>query len=212
MQWDGKVVKTSVPVQKPGEKSDQVISEKPAEAVVEKPTEIPQKETAPKMMRAEKPVKAKVSRSFDLSKLFDKVEEEKVVLEDLSGKPKDAFTLDQLKQHWEAFLQILQSENQIPSFNALQSGKIDLKPGFVIHFEFNSGSLEAEFNSQRTRLMHFLREQLNNYAIDFQVEIKEDKEVKFIITKADVFQQLAEKNPLLLKMKQEFGLDYNSED
>lgn len=164
------------------------------------------------MMRAEKPVKAKVSRSFDLSKLFDKVEEEKVVLEDLSGKPKDAFTLDQLKQHWEAFLQILQSENQIPSFNALQSGKIGLKPGFVIHFEFNSGSLEAEFNSQRTRLMHFFREQLNNYAIDFQVEIKEDKEVKFIITKADVFQQLAEKNPLLLKMKQEFGLDYNSED
>ncbi|HUH35977.1 MAG TPA: hypothetical protein VL022_09115 [Moheibacter sp.] len=212
MQWDGKVVKTSVPVQKPGEKSDQVISEKPAEAVVEKPTEIPQKEAAPKMMRAEKPVKAKVSRSFDLSKLFDKVEEEKVVLEDLSGKPKDAFTLDQLKQHWEAFLQILQSENQIPSFNALQSGKIGLKPGFVIHFEFNSGSLEAEFNSQRTRLMHFFREQLNNYAIDFQVEIKEDKEVKFIITKADVFQQLAEKNPLLLKMKQEFGLDYNSED
>lgn len=205
-------MKTSVPVQKPGEKSDQVISEKPAEAVVEKPTEIPQKEAAPKMMRAEKPVKAKVSRSFDLSKLFDKVEEEKVVLEDLSGKPKDAFTLDQLKQHWEAFLQILQSENQIPSFNALQSGKIGLKPGFVIHFEFNSGSLEAEFNSQRTRLMHFFREQLNNYAIDFQVEIKEDKEVKFIITKADVFQQLAEKNPLLLKMKQEFGLDYNSED
>lgn len=205
-------MKTSVPVQKPAEKSDQVISEKPAEAVVEKPTEIPQKEAAPKMMRAEKPVKAKVSRSFDLSKLFDKVEEEKVVLEDLSGKPKDAFTLDQLKQHWEAFLQILQSENQIPSFNALQSGKIGLKPGFVIHFEFNSGSLEAEFNSQRTRLMHFFREQLNNYAIDFQVEIKEDKEVKFIITKADVFQQLAEKNPLLLKMKQEFGLDYNSED
>lgn len=205
-------MKTSVPVQKPAEKSDQVISEKPAEAVVKKPTEIPQKEAAPKMMRAEKPVKAKVSRSFDLSKLFDKVEEEKVVLEDLSGKPKDAFTLDQLKQHWEAFLRILQSENQIPSFNALQSGKIGLKPGFVIHFEFNSGSLEAEFNSQRTRLMHFFREQLNNYAIDFQVEIKEDKEVKFIITKADVFQQLAEKNPLLLKMKQEFGLDYNSED
>ena len=60
--------------------------------------------------------------------------------------------------------------------------------------------------------MWFLREKLNNYAIDFQVQVIQDDTVKYVKTKADVFKEMAEKNPILLKMKEELGLDYNSNE
>lgn len=208
MDWRKNVTETPAPIQKTKEKTE----EKPVE-IVEKPTPtIPAKEVPPKQNRASKPLKSQVVRSFNLSDTSNTVKEERTFNEDLSDRPKDQFTEKDLTQYWERFLSILEAENKIPTFNALQSGKVSLRENFLIHFEFNSASLASEFNDQKERLMLFFRENLNNYAIDFEVEIKEDKAVKFIITPSDIFQQMAEKNPLLLKMKEELGLDYNSND
>lgn len=153
-----------------------------------------------------------MQRSFNLKTIFDKVEEEKPVLENLEDKPKDDFKKEKLIKHWNEFLEKLQGENQIPAYNALHTGKIDLKENFSIEFEFSSASLANELELQKDDLMRFLREKLNNYSIDFQVKIVQDDSIKYVKSKSDIFNEMAEKNPILLKMKKDWGLDYDSNE
>lgn len=173
---------------------------------------IPEREVEERVQRATKPVQSQVVRTFNLKTIFDEVEEEQVEIENFDDKPKDDFSEDKLIVHWNEFLNILKSENQIPAFNALQSGKIKLKENFLIYFEFNSATLANEFRLQRERLINFLREKLNNYGIDFEVKVVANDKVKYIKTKSDIFNDLAKKNALLIKLKDELGLDYNSDD
>lgn len=153
-----------------------------------------------------------MQRSFNLKTIFNTVEEEKPVIENLENKPKDAFSEEKLKKFWTEFLNQLLKGNKIPAYNALHTGKLELKENFKIQFEFSSASLANEFDLEKDNLMRFLREKLNNYAIDFQVQVIQDDTVKYVKTKADVFKEMAEKNPILLKMKEELGLDYNSNE
>lgn len=164
------------------------------------------------MQRAEKPLQNEVVRSFNLKTIFDKVEEERPEMEDLSGMPREPFSKEDLDFHWEEFLALLQSENKIPAYNALHSGKVELEGDFIIKFIFSSASLVSEFELKKERLMLFLRKRLNNYGLQFQTEVTHLYSENFIKTKAQIFKEMADENPLLLKMKEEFGLDLNSND
>ena len=166
----------------------------------------------PKIQRAEKPIQSEVKRTFNLKNVFEQVEEEKEVTEDLSKKPKDDFDFEKLQTHWTEFLSLLQSENKIPAFNALQSGELALKPNFKISLDFSSASLVNEFDLQKERLMVFLREKLNNYSLEFETNIIHNHTENYIKSKSQLFKEMAEENPLLLKMKEEFGLDLNSNE
>lgn len=157
-------------------------------------------------------MQTEVETSFNLKRIFDKVEEEKPVVENFDDKPKEAFTEDELNKAWNEFLSQLQSENKIPAYNALQSGNIALKENFTIEFTFSSLSLSNEFDLHRVELMKFFREKFNNYGIDFKVVITESKAKNFIKSKAELFKEMAEENPILLKLKEELGLDLNSND
>lgn len=147
-----------------------------------------------------------------MKRIFDKVEEEKPVVENFDDRPKENFTKEDLVKAWNEFLSQLQSENKIPAFNALQSGNIDLKENFLIEFTFSSLTLSNEFDLNRVELMKFFREKFNNYGIDFKVVITESAAKNFIKSKAELFKEMAEVNPILLKMKEELGLDLNSND
>ena len=166
----------------------------------------------PKIQRAEKPILSEAKRTFNLKNVFEQVDEEKEVTEDLSNKPKDDFNFEDLQNHWTEFLSILQAEKQIPAFNALQSGKLALKPNFKINLDFSSASLVNEFDLQKERLMGFLREKLNNYSLEFETNIIHNHTENYIKSKSELFKEMAEENPLLLKMKEEFGLDLNSNE
>lgn len=183
--------------------------EKNPEEIAVSKTEIPERE---KVNRAEKPIQKELKSSFNLKNLFEKVEEEKPVLENLEDKPKSDFSEDTLAKLWDEFVENLRKENKIPAYNALHTGKVQLKENFQIQFEFTSSSLANEFELEKDNLMRYLREKLNNYAIEFFVVIKEDQTKTFVKTNLEKFKDMAEKNPILLKMKDQFGLDYNSNE
>ena len=102
--------------------------------------------------------------------------------------------------------------NKIPAYNALHTGKVQLKENFQIEFEFTSASLANEFDLEKDNLMRFLREKLNNHLVEFQTKIIEDFTKKYVKTNQDKFKDMVDQNPILLKMKDEFGLDYNSNE
>ncbi|SMC51768.1 hypothetical protein SAMN06296427_103228 [Moheibacter sediminis] len=151
--------------------------------------------------------------SFNLKNIFDKVEEEKPVLEDRSNLPKESFNENQFITVWSEFVENLKLQKQIPAYNALHTAKITLKDELKIIFEFSSLSLSSEFDLQKDALMRALREKLKNHYIEFEVQIsKSELTQTYIKSKTDIFKEMAEKNPILLRMKNEFGLDLNSND
>ena len=169
-------------------------------------------EVVSKIQRAEKPLQNQVNRSFNLKTIFDKEEVAKKEPENFENLPKNQFSNEDVQKYWMEFLQQLQQENNIPAFNALSSGKVVLLDDFVIQFLFGSKSLINELQLQKEKLIIFLREKLNNYSLKIQEIVEHDESVNYIKTKADLFQELAKKNPILLKMKDELGFDLNSND
>lgn len=171
--------------------------------------------TKPEIKRADKPIsnKSEAPVSFNLKTIFDKVEEEKTVIENRDNLPKEKFTETQFMEVWNEFVENLKIQKQIPSYNALHTAKITLENELKINFEFSSLSLSSEFDLQKDALMRTMRQKLNNHHIEFEVQISKSEETKtYIKTKKDIFTEMAEKNPILLKMKNEFGLDFNSND
>lgn len=150
--------------------------------------------------------------SFNLKKIFDKVEEEKPEVEVNQNLPKDKFTKEQVEFVWQEFLAQLKAESKIPSYNALFTAKWNIKDEFQIEFEFSSLSTLAEFDVNKERLILEMRKKLNNFSIDFITFINNSVTENFIKTKPELFMEMAKKNPVLLKLKNEFGLDLNSND
>lgn len=178
------------------------------ELILEKETPFPQPQ------RAGKPLAARLEgrSSFNLKTIFDKVEEEKPVIEKRNDLPKEDFREKDVFDAWNGFLDSLKAENKIPAYNALHTAKVSLKESLCIAFEFSSLSLTTEFELQKDALMRVMRDQLQNYFIEFEVDIYEEPTRNYVKSKAEIFQEMAAKNPVLLKMKNEFGLDFNSND
>lgn len=169
----------------------------------------------PEIKRAEKPISSQKPTpvSFNLKNIFDKVEEEKSVVEDRNNLPKEKFTEAQFKTAWNEFLENLKSQKQIPAYNAMHTAKVLIAEDLKAVFEFSSLSLSAEFDLQKDALVRSIREKLKNHYIEFEVKISETEIVQnYIKSKSEIFKEMAEKNPVLLKMKNEFGLDLNSND
>ena len=94
--------------------------------------------------------------------------------------------------------------------HALQQANKQLKDKYVVTFEVANNLLYSELQSEEKRLTAFLQKQLRNknIALEVVIEAHGTKSSK-PYTPDQRFQYLAEKNPLLLKLKQELSLDYD---
>ena len=134
-----------------------------------------------------------------------KVEEhqEEILRNDL---PRENFTLDQVKDGWKRFLDRLKMEHNIPSYNALMTTNLEMEEGEII-FEFSSHSSEQEFEMYRDRIRNSLRAHLKNHYFAIQIRFSEKEAENHILSKKEKFEKLIDRNPVLLKLKEEFGLD-----
>lgn len=168
-------------------------------------------QSIPEIKRANKPISTNKETpvSFNLKTIFDKVEEEKPVIENRNDLPAEDFIENDVLLIFEEFVEGLKAQNKIPAYNALHTAKVLLKDKHQIVFEFSSLSLSSEFDLQKDALKLMMREKLNNHSIEFNVEIRSEATQNFIKSKAEIFREMAEKNPVLLKMKNELGLDFS---
>lgn len=155
----------------------------------------------------------KPETTFNIRTLFDSVEEQRSDLDFEDPEPSDEdFSFDELCKNWTLFLEILKSENKMPSYNALQAGKIHLKENYKIEIEFNSSSMIYEFDYLKDRLIIFLREKLKNSVFEISSVINEGEAESYIKSKSEIFGEMVLRNPILKKLKADLGLDYNSND
>ena len=67
--------------------------------------------------------------------------------------------------------------------------------------------MKSQLEKGKHPLLVFLREKLNNYGISIKIIVNEKVEKKFAYTPQEKYEKLKEKNPLMEKLKNTFGLD-----
>lgn len=126
--------------------------------------------------------------------------------EDLSNKPKDAFTEAQLLALYQEFTEKTTKKGgklMASILNAV-SPKVE-QDNIIIHFP--NSMMKAEFLKVKPKLKRFLQTELNNYHLKFKTRIDEKTEQKFAYTPQEKYEKLLRKNKALADLKKAFKLD-----
>lgn len=113
------------------------------------------------------------------------------------------FTKEQLTQAWKAFAE---QRKKYKAEYQLLTQAFELHDSTIVLHLMNPVQ-ETLLNEMKSDLMQFIRERLQNYSIQVTGEHKNTDTKKVIYTNREKFEHLAEKNPLLLELKEKLGLD-----
>jgi DNA polymerase-3 subunit gamma/tau len=83
---------------------------------------------------------------------------------------------------------------------------IDIRENHVV-IHLLSTVQETMLNNFKSDLIAYLREKLRNNTILVSGELREPEEKQLLYTPRDKFEYLLEKNPVLKRMRDRFGLD-----
>ncbi|MHB0754974.1 DNA polymerase III subunit gamma/tau [Polaribacter sp. M15] len=188
----------------------------PAKKTVAKPTQKTVTPTKPQKVESSKPkLKTPIlqstrrrTSSLSLKSIYQKKEIKKSEIEEnFDNHPKEAFTQEKLETLWKEYAVLLQKKGQRSMASIVATDVPKLEDNFKISFSVPNKLMQDQFHKGRPKLLGFLRQQLNNYGIEIIVNLNEKIEKKFAYTNEEKFKKLAEKNPLLEKLRQTFELD-----
>ncbi|MGC6490905.1 MAG: DNA polymerase III subunit gamma/tau [Flavobacteriales bacterium] len=128
--------------------------------------------------------------------------------EEIIVKRKESFDQEKLNELIIELSQIKSKEGKHNLSSILVEKKILLSDSNNLTITLDNKVQEEVLMNEKTEIISFLRDKLNNDMISLQTEIKEleQHEVK-AYTDEDKFKKMAEKQPVLLQMKDEFNLE-----
>ena len=148
------------------------------------------------------------SSSLTLKSVHEKKEERETDLEEnFDNHPKTPFTQEQLKEVWKKYYFKLYNGGERSVASVITAGEPQLTNNFEILFSLPNSLMANQLERAKPKLLKHLRESLNNYGLSIKVIINETVEKKFAYTPQEKYEKLKEKNPLLEKLKNTFGLD-----
>ncbi|MCD8410508.1 DNA polymerase III subunit gamma/tau [Tenacibaculum finnmarkense] len=127
--------------------------------------------------------------------------------ENFENHPKTLFTDKELKDAWKAYTLKTQQLGDLSIASVLASSQPVLAKEYTVTFAVPNELMQVQLERIKAKLTRFLREKLNNYAIQITIVVNEVVEKKFAYTPQEKFTKLKEKNPLIEKLKSVFGLD-----
>ena len=144
--------------------------------------------------------------SIDLKNLNkDKVQAEKEAQEKRTETP---FTKEDLKASWKNYATKIGLEGKHNLSSILKEKTPTICDDFVLELVLNNKVQEEVFNEEKLNILGFLKKSLINNSIQLNIKIKElEKQEIKAYTPEEKFKEMVEKNPSLLKMKDQFGLE-----
>jgi DNA polymerase-3 subunit gamma/tau len=123
-----------------------------------------------------------------------------------SNGASDTFTEEQLLKLWNTYAEFIHNEN--PNFySSITKNMPVIKEVDQLELIIDNKVQEDEINSKKADLLGYLRKELNNYKISLILKIKQVvSEVRPYTTK-EKFNSMVEKNPDVLKLKEQLDLD-----
>lgn len=180
---------------------------KSAKNPIEREQTILKKEETPTVPKL-KEVKRRPS-ALSLKSIHQKKEAKVISTEEenFDNHPKTLFNEEQLKSVWKKYYFKLQELGEKNIASILITDTPKLNPNFQIVLTLPNDLMKSQLERGKPKLLSFLREHLNNYGISMTIEVNEVIEKKKAYTTIDKYNKLKEKNPLLEKLKNTFGLD-----
>lgn len=128
---------------------------------------------------------------------------------ELSYGDKD-FSKEELIKVWEEFAEQRKSLNKYNEYSLLQRKELVLK-GAQIIFPIDNAVQNSHFQAVKDELHAYLRKELHNSGIQVTCELSDDDApiTNRLYTPKDKFEYMVEQNPVLLTMKQRWGLDFS---
>ncbi len=199
------LIKTSVPnntdvsiaVSEPDTKVEEII-EASSESKTMEPAKI-------KISLAEKRVSALSISSLKAKKVHEQNRKDDTL--DESQLPKEAFTEEEMQQHWADFVQKLDDEGRKILASNLHADVPKLRNETTIWIEMPNASMKKEIEREQYDLMEYLKSKLKNYFITLQISVNEATAKKFAFTPEEKYQKLREKNSAIDLLRREFDLD-----
>jgi DNA polymerase III subunit gamma/tau len=119
----------------------------------------------------------------------------------------EAFSQDALEKAWEGYAIHVRSQKNETDFSSLTMTKpILLEEGKVSFTVYNMMAHER-LNENKTDLMTFLRRELRNYIFTLDIILSKEEGLQKIYTPQDKYKRMAEINPAINKLRQQFELD-----
>lgn len=112
-----------------------------------------------------------------------------------------------MRSVWNKYYYNLQDLGKKNIASILIADKPSLLANFEISITLPNQLMKKQLEADKHNLLGFLREKLNNYGINVTIRVNEVIEKRFAYTPQEKYEKLKEKNPLLEKFKNTFGLD-----
>ncbi len=126
--------------------------------------------------------------------------------EDLSNKPRTPFTPEQLKATWDEYATIIKEQGKKSFHSTLTLTQPVLKEDFLVELTIANAVQEKDFDREKSDLVAFIRQKLNNYGIQLQTTLAEKVTVEHKTPK-EQFKEMAQSNPSLIKLYEQLDLD-----
>lgn len=151
--------------------------------------------------------KYKLNSSLSLKSRVREKSADYNVQEDLSGKPKDPFTLDTLQNKWHAYCHTLKKEGKLGLYTTLSKNPVKLIDENIVSIRIDNKIQQVEIDHNKTDLMGFLYKELNNYSLTLKIDINQQAPETKHLTSKDKFLKMAKKNEALHTLRERLGLD-----
>lgn len=122
--------------------------------------------------------------------------------------PEQPFTESELIEHWNNFIEKVDSKGRKILASSLQTDRPKLKDDFLIFIELPNDTMKKEVEREQGRLLSYLKEKLNNHSIGLEIGVNEETAKKFAFTPEEKYEKLKEKNPVIDVLRKEFDLDF----
>ncbi len=158
---------------------------------------------------AEKLKKKSISISgmgISLSSLTNEQKSDNIVSEpDAEIHGSNLFTEEELISVWNEYSRKLKKEKLLKNTMSLYLPK--MVSDVLFEVEVNSEINKQYLTDNSYAILTYLREKLQNGDITMIIKIAEGNAIKKALTSREIFDEMAEKNPALLKLSDEFGLE-----
>lgn len=138
------------------------------------------------------------SGKFELKKEEKK---EEVIL------PTNDFSYGDFKQYWDEAIAKIAAKNQASTNVMIAHLQPELKDNTNIHLSFNNKVQLELFQTEKPFIAGYLRDKLQNYDIDFVIEMNTEELDSTPYTNSEKFKAMVAKNPNLQTLRDILGLD-----
>ncbi|MEE9349982.1 MAG: DNA polymerase III subunit gamma/tau, partial [Flavobacteriaceae bacterium] len=120
--------------------------------------------------------------------------------------PSTPFTTKKVQELWDIYTQQVLKKGEQLLASLLRSCQ-PIANGNMLELELPNSSLKVNLEKAKPIILRFIKPELNNYYVDFDITVNEEAVKKFAYTPQEKFDYLKDKNKLIAVFKNKFDLE-----